>query len=409
MPARGPALHPAFACVLGIFVTLCGVVAYRQFGPSDAQLRQSVRVQTSLQVESVAVAEDADHHTSAVPSIQNSTTVAPLRSPAAGLWAEGPPSAVQATGQPCPEVHVVAVPVQQPGSKDSQQQAAPVVCNRKKDYILIYTYGKVGSSTLQDALSRWMHPEKGQGQAIALIPYQVSEALRQHRGLFTHGPHVVRDFRQRWTKPGDTIWVVTAVRSPWVHQMSSFYEKIIDRLNPERQEEYRIPYSMEELHAMFRKARRTWVSEHQHWFSRMFRTGTGVNLLENASAYDHLKKRLFVQHVVDDRILNIVLLHLEDADQWEDILNEFFPGVTVGAKRTSENRWYQDSYHDFKKTFVFDHREIRELLSYEQWYFYSPSEAMRLHTAAEGPLGRNIGHKRGTDRFRNVAGTADLR
>merc|ERR1719188_2817193 len=72
--------------------------------------------------------------------------------------------------------------------------------------------------------------------------------------------------------------------------------------------------------------------------------------------------------------LSILIIRVEDSDEWNDILRPFFPKVHIVKRNFAAGKWYGPVYRKFVETFQFKEHEVQKLLQSEMMHFYTAAE-----------------------------------
>eukprot|EP00929_Paragymnodinium_shiwhaense_P032751 TRINITY_DN18113_c0_g1_i4.p1 TRINITY_DN18113_c0_g1~~TRINITY_DN18113_c0_g1_i4.p1 ORF type:complete len:394 (-),score=56.89 TRINITY_DN18113_c0_g1_i4:296-1447(-) len=244
---------------------------------------------------------------------------------------------------------------------------------RLRERILIFTHGKVGSTSLQWSLAEVFKIYNSKGRIE--IPFHFKKLGNYGRGSDTHDPNMAQDILGK-AQAGDRYWIVTATRNPWYHLMSTYFELLAGRMKTA------LTWSDDELIADFRKWRAGPADQTAHWWTRHFMRGTGIDILKYADKFDHDKHRLFIDtDGPNGSRISVVLLHFEDISKWNSILSEFFPAFKMRKVRTSHNRWYSPLYQRLKSNFVYTAEEAQQLRDAQSWAFYSEAEKAKMPEA----------------------------
>jgi hypothetical protein len=257
-----------------------------------------------------------------------------------------------------------------------------------KDLLLIYQYGKVASTSLQDGLGSLMIP-KTQG-----ITYINGPQESYPRGAKIHRQDTATDFLSH-VHNGSDVWVITATRSRFSRDISTFFQCLAAPqddsstecfncmhhspfvgLEEEEIKHVTLGMNVSALHDVFRK----WWHGPDYkddWFSRDFYDAIGVNMLHHVDEIvkTHKTHIWWQQKSKDNRFnLNVILLRFEDVARWSQILSQYFPGFKMPAANQGSDRWYSNIYQEFLKSYQFSKHEIDAICQGDTMKFYSAEE-----------------------------------
>merc|ERR1711933_350885 len=68
----------------------------------------------------------------------------------------------------------------------------------------------------------------------------------------------------------------------------------------------------------------------------------------------------------------------EDAHNWNQILNNNFPGIDLKHVLKSEEKWYAKTYKDFVNTYKYSDEEIARMMSSDTMQFYTAEERKQI-------------------------------
>ncbi len=236
-----------------------------------------------------------------------------------------------------------------------------------KQPILVWTMGKVGSSTISYSLfmaglyTLDIHNLYGPHvtQTSAGAPSQESNSKQPHHILRSRR---VADLLESGTAP---VEIITAVREPIGRNISAFFQ------NVKKSDVEGKP--IQDLIALFKK-------KYTHsipltWFDSEILKGTGVDIL--AQPFD-LEKGWSIHEEGRFRFLTIRLDGPKDA--MSEGLNSFFgEPIHIASQNESRGKYYAKVYSDVKDTIVFDSADLSK--AYSSRYaktFWSPDELVKL-------------------------------
>lgn len=256
----------------------------------------------------------------------------------------------------------------------TSSNTSEAVFDCKRDYLLMYTIGKTGSSTFQASFGklcgrypRYLNSSKDENRKFE----SAKEVKTQ-----THGDQVAKDFLEK-VPPWSNVWIVTIVRDPFPRMLSHFFQTMHTRLSRNRAEHI----EMQELDSIFHSWFRAGVNQQgpqsdYFTFWQRFSQTTGIDIL--SKPFDFATKKLFISEQIEKRYQHTLVLRLEDADEWPTILAPHFAGFKLIADNVAEDKWYSDLYEQFKQQFVWTQSEFDELSSAKEMHFYSGDEIRQM-------------------------------
>jgi hypothetical protein len=227
------------------------------------------------------------------------------------------------------------------------------------DYILSPTMPKVGSKTLIFSLGG--------------IPYLAAE--EQYPPIIkAHSATVSTDFLQK-IPAGKKVLIITSVRNSFFQQESLFFEGVMNSQMVQFPSWDRVQkMSMGEVVAEFEKA--VHPSAFHNWFSSDLKSITGVNVLEHE--FNFRSKTLLVQHTENNVHITVLVLRVEDAMQWEYILNPILPGFKMKTSNQAEDKSCAELYKQFKESYRFPSSAVELISSSENMHFYTQAEQQAI-------------------------------
>jgi len=229
--------------------------------------------------------------------------------------------------------------------------------------VLIYQYGKVASTSLQDSIGRLMQPPRH-------IRYSNKVQSAYGTSLKTHVGAVARSFLE--SMPGNaTAWVVTATRSPFHQRVSAFFQTVEQRHGPRVRN-----MTAAELQELFRAS---CPAEPPRWFSKQFLPATGVDLLPAAAGVPRGKRVVHGDFPgAEGKRLAVLVLRFEDIKRWESQLRRTFPGFAMSKENSPVQKWYHKVYKQFLETYAPSDAEVRSNCESESLTFYTEEEVCAL-------------------------------
>jgi len=248
-------------------------------------------------------------------------------------------------------------------SAHSEQFDAPL-----PSHILLFTYGKAASTSVATSFGQLAHSSK--------IPSVDQFSNEYPPRCKIHKFSVARDYIDKLPS-GSTAWIITQTRNRFARDIASYFQKF---RHPEFESAMRNK-TVPELQEDFRRGRDDYQDA---WFHSQFLNATNVNLLAYAEQVKK-DKYVHVEHVLEDKRLQILLVRFEDIDRWNEIFGVFFPGFAL-ANENAVASGYEDKYVEFLNTYTFSEQEIKRTCHGDTMKFYSTSEI-----SAMAPQCRNDG------------------
>eukprot|EP00408_Alexandrium_pacificum_P016334 CAMPEP_0171200162 /NCGR_PEP_ID=MMETSP0790-20130122/23838_1 /TAXON_ID=2925 /ORGANISM="Alexandrium catenella, Strain OF101" /LENGTH=297 /DNA_ID=CAMNT_0011665533 /DNA_START=98 /DNA_END=991 /DNA_ORIENTATION=- len=243
--------------------------------------------------------------------------------------------------------------------------------DRLKGSALVFTMPKVASIPIM--------------LSLAASPSAYQYATQPQRAywplLKTHARSVAVDFLKKGQGFPET-WVVTAVRQPYSRLVSSYFEAI-DRGLHNQSHVQRM--DIEEMSTDFL----SWVNSSSGagcdpFFRADLPEVIGMNLTEYTFPVEQGK--LVVHGKANGKLIVAVLLRVEDASRWTEIMRAQVPwwGRSHEHAQDSKETWYSDIYKRFSRTFTWPKDEAARLLECDHFRFYSESERQAFYRQAIG-------------------------
>lgn len=247
------------------------------------------------------------------------------------------------------------------------------------DFVMVHTAGKVGSRTLLFSIN-------------GTVVDTVSTDHAYPRRMKTHAHVVAMDVLKHLPPDVKKPLVITVVRNPFEQQQSLFFQLISNGRYKDLQPKKALHMTAEDLTAHFEQ--KVPPDTYSTWFSGGFKGLTGVDFTKHE--FDHENHQLFVEAEPGSWgqggdnggvKLSCLLLRLEDAHRWEEILKGYLPDLSFVTHNIGERKWYEDLYVDFKKTYRFPPAAVAKITkNHDNWHFYSEEEReMFKQLAVSGP------------------------
>jgi hypothetical protein len=253
----------------------------------------------------------------------------------------------------------------------SLSKQRPPRFNCSSDFLLVFSRGKTGSSSLDKSFSAlcsssWKQPMDWWGYENATYPSAIKVDANAD---------VAQDFLSK--VPGkSTVWIFTMVRNPFARAPSMYYQSPNHGDFLSNQGNLDIDVHIED----FRK----WLwqpdvssgygpfyKEEESSFEA-FANVTGVHVDPNEFNRD--EHHLFTSTMLGDIVLNIVLLRLEDSDHWEHALSKYMPGFSLKNDNIGDSGIVETMYKKFEERFIYSDAEKSEMLKSDALPFYSKAE-----------------------------------
>ncbi|CAE7787508.1 unnamed protein product [Symbiodinium sp. CCMP2456] len=263
-----------------------------------------------------------------------------------------------------------------------------------KREVLIYTHAKVGSVSLTIGFKN-----AGVGAAHA----HTLEAARQWlagnsvRGIFQS--------RDRWADEelalyaGEECFIVTAVRSGFEFYPSGYFQSMFNHTIPwgyrphgpktryhdspnastsdwtvgivQRMGEENITALIADFKAQLPIVIRHWM---KIWFREHFYPATEVDVFQRH--FDFESKHMFFER--GTRRCSVLLLRHEDIDNWDGILQQFFPGFRLPRENIGRHKWYASVYARFKEAMTYTEAEVEQICTTDiQRHFYTTPQCAK--------------------------------
>lgn len=239
--------------------------------------------------------------------------------------------------------------------------------NTKKDKLIVFQYGKVGSSTLEVQLGNLM-------RSPGRLPY-ISHFQKDYpQGAKIHDGSVVKSMLEH-TNEHSTTWVVTVSRNRFYRDISAYFQNVEKWFSRERV----LSMPISQLHDDFRhRFHENPSHDNPHrWFQTEFKQTIGVNLTDYADGFEN--GSLYLEHTWNGRSIRIVFVRFEDISHWQGTLGIYFPGFKMGpAVNVGGQKWYKSRYAEFLNTYKFSKAEIELLCGGDTMKFYSEEEKLAM-------------------------------
>ncbi len=234
----------------------------------------------------------------------------------------------------------------------------------KEELILIYTPGKVGSSSLEDSLPGSIHthtlydnpPNPPHWQLDYYTPFQKFKFK------------IKQFIRRRMIKHSKKIIIISVIREPISRNHSMFFQALPfwlakassnlskDRMSPREE-------GFEFLHNAFQKNfNHLYICE---WFDKEIKRFTGIDIYQ----HDETDKGFYQ---VRKGKIHLLVVKLEDLESNIHHI-EYATGkkITISEKNTGSKKWYSEIYKKFKESFTLDTETLAKITNsnyYKKFY-----------------------------------------
>jgi hypothetical protein len=243
---------------------------------------------------------------------------------------------------------------------------------KNDEIILVYTMGKVGSSTLVNSI-----------REIGQLEIQPHSLVMNKRGTYFVKPDrklfgIIRDtYKTTTLRIKTSIWkmltkkksikVITLVREPISRNISAFFEQshyITHNINE---------LNEKEINDLFWK----YANHHAplNWFD------DEIKKVFNIDVYNKpLNKKKFQRY--KEKNVDLLVLRLEDLKSQENIIADFLsaPNFTLVNANVGDNKIYADKYRSFKKNLVVSSSYKDKMYNSKYMkHFYSEEEIQEFY------------------------------
>lgn len=268
--------------------------------------------------------------------------------------------------------------------------AAVCRCHRP---VLVYTMGKVGTTTLVQSLEKSLA-----GTPIYHLHTLDAERIRQmealSRRLFCHSRTVHRHLlnslfvQHQVMRAGQPRWkLITMVREPVARNVSAFFQ-MLDKEYRDQGFRRRILAGADDglLEEMIRFFHETWVHGNAlHWFDREIKRVFGVDVL--AGEFPHTKG----YRIVTASQCDVLVMRLEDLDRCVGPAVKAYLGVELNPSdrgQHSARKYYADTYRQFCRKLVLPGEVLDEIYGSRMVrHFYSDQEIAAFRSKWEPATG----------------------
>lgn len=235
----------------------------------------------------------------------------------------------------------------------------------KPDIILIYTMGKVGSSTVYKTISSNL-PKSLFFQAHFLSDYAFNEFLPKTRHFNSNLNKAKQIFNALKIYNKSRLKIITLIRDPLARDISNVFE------NPEEfigEKEFN-KFTVEQLFEIFNKKENHWIA--LNWFDEEFQRYTGIDVFQHS--FD--KEKNYTIYNFND--YDLLILKMENLSENGPEALSLFLNKQINDLTNSnlgEQKQSKDFAKEFKKKYRPTSQEIEKVYkSKVVKHFYSNAE-----------------------------------
>lgn len=240
-----------------------------------------------------------------------------------------------------------------------------------KDILLVYTMGKVGSTSIYYSLKKKFRYK------VLFIHRMIKENIEDydkafiHKGIKPHRSKMGELFLKRMSSK--KIKIITLVREPIGRNISDFFQDLKVYIDDHTRIE---SYDDEVIRSKF-------LNNYPHelsldWFTDEFFKTTNINIYEHP--FDYLKKYCIIKN--DSTEVLILRVDLEDVMKM-NLVEEFLNIKDLDIERynMASDKFYHDRYRSFLMNCKFDDAYISRMLDSNYCrHFYSDGEIEQLRS-----------------------------
>lgn len=240
----------------------------------------------------------------------------------------------------------------------------------RREMVLVYQMGKVGSSSLESAIPGAIHIHTLHGGRFWML------RRFDKKNLYFRLITLLRLFKLRCElKFAKSVKIVTLVRSPHARNMSYFFQRLYVDLNYYYQDNNVDPRiaGFDTLFAAF-EYNSTRLNNYLFdvWFENEFKTGVSIDVF--SKPYDFEKG-----YVIFERgkgRVQVFLTRFEDLDKSCNDLSQFLNvDIDLKVENDSSSKWYSDLYSEFKRRYIPGDDYFKKIYSSRTYkHFYSGDE-----------------------------------
>lgn len=225
--------------------------------------------------------------------------------------------------------------------------------------IVIYQYGKVGSSSIGTNICKWLNC-KFPGTTMKVQP-------RYPKVVHIHNPAILQDILKKY----DQVLIINATRNFYHRQISEYFQQ---SKNKEKIKTYTLSQLADSLldNSIYRL---------NDWYAR-FEKLLGFTL----QSFDYQKHYSLTRYSKNKKNIDVLIVRLEDSKHWEKVFREVVhPKIKFGIKSNlSKNCWYGDTYNKFKNYFIYPQEAVERLEQSDTHIrFYADLKQLKLTLPVE--------------------------
>ena len=220
--------------------------------------------------------------------------------------------------------------------------------------ILVYQFGKVGSTALEKSLPGSIHTHMLYGNSPCHVHLaQRRQGIKKIYGFFG-------DFIKRLAiSRRDEIKIVTIVREPVARNVSMFFQDLSHWIYHyvglgNHDNRFTGPEYLEDV--FYKSFDHSYINR---WFSDEFQRFTGIDLVSEAFDVDKGYK------VIKNGKFNVLVIRYESFSKLSAAINEFI-GVNIEMDESNigDDKWYGPLYKEFKRSYAPSSEYMNEMYSY---------------------------------------------
>tara|TARA_R100001163_G_C5068138_1_gene207983 strand:+ start:10 stop:729 length:720 start_codon:yes stop_codon:yes gene_type:complete len=204
--------------------------------------------------------------------------------------------------------------------------------------IVIYQYGKVGSSSIGVNLCEWLKC-KFPGTTMKI-------QSRYPKVVHIHDPKILQDIIDNHSSPTNPLLIINATRNFYHRQISEYFQQHKNRENIKTM-------TMPELGSSLLENK---IYRLNDWYQRFEK-----QLKFDLEPFDYQNHYSLTNS--KNKHITVLLVRLEDSKIWPKIFSNLLHPKLTFKKRSnlSKNCWYGDKYNQFKKYFIYPEDAVAKL------------------------------------------------
>lgn len=236
------------------------------------------------------------------------------------------------------------------------------------DFVLVYTIGKVGSTSIGDSIknSVVLHSLNGEPNKYFSAKYQSSFLLRILNYLkWIFYIKKTKKIIKKKKDNNDKIKIITGIRDPIARNISAFFQSLSEGNNNNTSNNVLI-----EEFFLF--------ANHftpLYWFEREIRHHFNINI------YNHKFNKSKGYSIIEKNGVEIFLYRLDKLDELEKEIGKFLDSKNfeLKYKNKSNQKWYSEKYYAFKREIKFKESFLNLIYNDDRIsYFYTKSEIINF-------------------------------